>query len=470
MYAVKRRTIIGRGRECEVWINDSAISRQHVRIDVGDDNQFVLSDLGSRNGTRVNGERVTTRSLVDGDRIEVGASSLLKLVVQDELDLRFQDAQRMEALGRLAGGIAHEFNNLLTVILNNLAHMETVMARFNEPDLVECIHDSLLEARRGAQLTRNLLGYARHGNFDAKRVELSDLAASFVRLINRTLSADIKIVTDIEPGLVIQGDANRLHQVLLNLGLNARDAMPDGGTLTVSVGHVNIAADDETCARGVPAGSWVRMAVSDSGQGMDDDTRARIFEPFFSTKKDGSGSGLGLAVADGIVRLHGGHILVDSAPGKGSTFAIFIPPLDENLPAESPVAVAAETRVAPQRGRRVLVVDDEEPVRKSIARLLESARFDTVETSDGEAAIAAFEREHARIGLVLLDLTMPRMDGEVVFRRMHAIDPHVPVVLCTGRIDEDTATRLRAQGVVDILLKPFDRIQLIELVSRFVNG
>ncbi len=458
MIPIRGNTIVGRSPEAAMFIDDVGVSRQHASIELDDDQHFILNDLGSRNGTRLNGEPVTRHRLANGDRIEIGGTALLKFVIQDPLEIQVQEAQRLEALGRLAGNLAHEFNNLLTVVINNLEHLRVTAG--DNASLLECLDDSLFEARRGAQLTRNLLAFARRGPYDPKPVDVGGIIEAFVRLFERMLPPTIRLTTQRGERLTTIGDSAQLHQVLLNLGLNARDAMPDGGALTITAERVTVRAGDEDSKLGVEPGDHVVVRVKDGGIGMDRQTRDQAFEPFFTTH-EGS-TGLGLAVVDSIVRGHNGLIHLETAPGAGATFTVYLPAVGGDA-ARTP---AQPTSTAAVADGVILVIDDDEAVRRSIKRLLVAAGF-TVETSpSGAAAIELVQRAPASVGVALVDLAMPGLDGVATLRQLRALAPSLPVILMSGRLDDPRLHHVEQDNDVSLLLKPFERSGLLDAITK----
>ncbi len=470
MFPIEGSVRIGRGDQVDIRIDDKGISRQHAEISRNSDGHFVVRDLGSRNGVKVNGKRVSQQELQFGDRIELGGTTCLKFIYQDELEIQLQESHRLEAIGRLAGGVAHEFNNLLTVVINNLAYIRGLIAAGEteqEQQMLECIDDSLDEAKRGAQLTNSLLGFARRRPFEPTAIDLKELVTNFVRLIGRTLERNIKVNTKVAPDLFVFGDVSQIHQVLLNLALNAQDAMPNGGELTVSAHHVQLDTDDEAVVEsGVPVGSYVELLVRDTGVGIDESTRQRMFEPFFSGKAVGEGTGLGLSLALGIIRSHNGHVTVKSSPGEGAEFRIYLPAIDIEQQPPANARELTDPIVEQRTNGTVLVVDDQAGVRRSVARLLKGMGHQVIMASGGESAVETYRRRGGQIGVVLLDRKMPSPDGEATFYRLRTLDPTVRVVLCTGHVSDERVGELRQAGVFDVLSKPFEVDALADVVGK----
>jgi CheY-like chemotaxis protein len=316
-----------------------------------------------------------------------------------------------------------------------------------------------MAAARASELTRGILSFVRGRGSERVAVDLSALVSEVVRMLRHTLEQGIRIEPSVEPNVIVYGSQSELHQVILNLCLNARDAMPDGGTLSI------LAATTQASAPPGPRHRSAVLSVADTGIGMDAATQARIFEPFFTTKREGVGYGLGLATVHEIVKLHGGQIQLDTAPGNGSRFVVTLPILDEEA-----VRFSSTEERAPPLTRRpsasvsILLVDDEQIVRRSVARLLRQAGFAVTEAADGAEAIALYSRRAH--DLVVLDLDMPGLDGEQTQARLMVLDPHARIVFASGHADPKREASVRARGALAFLQKPFGLETLIGLVNE----
>ncbi|HEY8430343.1 MAG TPA: response regulator [Sandaracinaceae bacterium] len=451
--------VLGRSDDCDLQLDDPKVSRVHARL-VRQGEQWLIEDLGSRNGTLVNGERLTERrALSFGDRVQLSPDTMLVFAREDPLEDRLLHRQKMEVIGQLAAGIAHDFNNLLNVIAAGVAHLGGLPpgTTLGDPDVRECVEDVRAAAKRASELTARLLTIARREDGGRakprQRVNVSALGEEVLALVRRTFDRRIRIASRIEPGLTVVGDYAALHQALMNLCINARDAMPSGGQLTLTVEPVR---DPDT-------GSNVReiaVVVKDTGVGMDEPTLARVFEPFFTTKAKGTGSGLGLATVYEVVTSHGGVIEVESNRGEGSTFTLMLPA----APAESAGPPARARRPAtatadelPRRGRpaRVLIVDDEELVRRSLGRLVRAAGYEVLFAADGAQALRVYAADR-RPDVVLLDLDMPNLSGAETLARLKRMDPGARVVLVSGYYDENRKRHLLARGALDFIAKPVE--------------
>ena len=358
-------------------------------------------------------------------------------------------AQRMEAVGTLAAGIAHDMNNVLASI-RNLGHL--LLSDVSDGKLRADIEQIIGQTDRGAALTRGLLAFSRRGQYRKRVIRLDEVLRQVMPLLERTLPKSITIRNEvklIDAG--IEADETQLEQVLVNLALNAKDAMDGAGTLT-------IAADVD------PEAHKVHILVTDTGCGMDAATRRRAFEPFFTTKPQGKGTGLGLSTVWGIVQSHGGTVTVESQPGRGSTFKIVLP-LSKAKPTTLPTRVLSEQAIV--RGT-VLLVDDEAAVRSTSKRLLERMGLDVVAAENGAEALDAYSKHEADIRLVILDMGMPVMGGAECFRRLRERSD-VPVLIATGYSNDEEAQSLVSAGAM-ILEKPFSSQQFKSEVLRLITS
>jgi PAS domain S-box-containing protein len=378
------------------------------------------------------------------------------------LEQQVQRAQRLDSLGVLAGGIAHDFNNLLTGILGNAEYLRD---RLGDGDDLEAARAIAAAAQRAAGLTRQMLAYA--GQRDLGRrdaVEIDELVRELRALLDATLSKKAELELSIEPGSVVLGDRATLGQVLMNLLTNASDALADRpGRISVRARPVHELDARWDAAQGatVRPGRWVLVEVSDTGSGMDETTRGRVFEPFFTTKE--KGHGLGLAACLGIVAAHGGAVLVESELGTGSCFSVLLPAC---APAERGSGPIRET--PPPRPCRVLVVDDEAVVRAQLRRSLELRGYAVIEAIDGRTALAALTTAPLpeRPDVVILDMTMPDIDGAEVVKRVRAAGSSVPIVVSSGYLDVAVERRLPRGQFQGFLPKPYGPTDLVNAIER----
>jgi signal transduction histidine kinase/CheY-like chemotaxis protein len=369
-----------------------------------------------------------------------------------ELETRLFRAQKLESLGLLAGGIAHDFANLLTVILTSAS---LASARASDPLVSEELAAITGAAERGALLTRQLLAISRTHPLTLQAVDLGDRLRSLSTLLHRILPERItlELSDDGEPALV-DGDPSQLDQVLMNLCINARDAMPQGGSLKIRTELVPV---DPNARPGEEAGPWIAVAVTDSGSGMPPEVVERVFEPFFTTKPDRVGTGLGLAVVFSIVRQHGGTITCESAVGQGTTFRFRLPVAREHaVPASTPAA-------SPRTGTgRILVADDDTDIRETVGRILDSAGYSTLTVADGNAAAAAVRAE--AFDLAFLDVVMPGPTCVDLVSRLRTLRPDLRVLLSSGYAADADILRLAQDQCSGLLVKPFAFAELMRAV------
>ena len=363
-------------------------------------------------------------------------------------------AQKLEALGRLAGGIAHDFNNNLTAILG---YVDLLIDRV---DPRESIARDLTEVRRAAErsagLVRRLLAFGRRQVLQTKPVDLHAVITTVAPMLERLLGEHVKVDVLGTPGVrAVNGDASELEQVIINLALNARDAMPGGGTLTIETANAE-PSPDQRAAMG--PGPYVLMRISDTGDGMSAQVRDQIFDPFFTTKPAGKGTGLGLSAVYGIIKQLNGFVWVDSEPGAGSTFYVYLPVATEE--AGGTETIAARHPSAPSQAHTVLVVEDEETVRRFIKRALQSSGFSVLEAQSPDDALAIAARGEP-ITLLLTDVVMPRMSGPELARRLRAARPDLPVLYMSGYPSSVVMSESEASAAIPLLAKPFTTTQLV---------
>ena len=383
------------------------------------------------------------------------------------VEARLWQAQKMESLGRMAGGIAHDFNNLLTPIVGFSEMALQSLPPNNE--LRSDLQAILDAARRGQELTRQILALSRRQVLTMRSVDVNAEVQTLGHMLQRVMHENIRLVLRLAPQPArVRADASQLHQTLVQLVLNACDAMPEGGTLTL---EVELRRVDSGCANGespIPSGDYVCIRVSDTGRGMDEETRAHLFEPFYTRKDLGGGVGLGLATVYGIVKQHGGFIAVDTAEGRGTTFEVLLPAVSEETQPEerkprSPARKEAAENRAPTALATVLVADDEEAVRKLITRLLASEGLSVLTAADAEAALAIAARHAKPIDLLVTNVMMPACHGPALYRALRARHPETRVLYISGFSRESLADR---EAVEDcpFLEKPFSAEALLRAV------
>ncbi len=407
--------------------------------------------------------------IYDKDGIVRGASHVARDVTErHSLETQNLHAQKLESLGVLAGGVAHDFNNLLTGILGNASLVADSMhpANPNRRILNECMQ----AAERAAQLTRQLLAYAGKGRFVVEPVDLSALVRELSTLLHTSISRKVQIRLELTDNLpTVEADAGQLQQVVMNLIMNGAEAIGENVGLVVCSTALQIVDDAYLRTLGtegqyIAPGRYVALEVHDSGCGMDEATLARIFEPFFTTKF--TGRGLGLAAVSGIVHGHKGAIKVYTSPAKGSTFKVLFPAMGIETSQISQTVDFQDVREG--NNQTVLIVDDEESVRSTARNTLQRHGYRTLEARDGREAIVVFRQFTSEIKLVLLDLTMPYMNGEEVLRELKMIRPDVRVLLSSGFNEVEAVRRFTGKGLAGFLQKPYTSATLAEIVKRLI--
>ncbi len=404
--------------------------------------------------------------------IEFGGERALQGIILDiddskKLEQKIFQAHKMEAIGRLAGGVAHDFNNLLTAILG----YSKSMSRKLDPD--DPLHENAREisfaAERAAALTRQLLAFGRKQAMKPERFNVNRIVHGMWNMLSSLISSNIQVVLRLTPGLgLVKADPGQLEQVLMNLVLNARDAMADGGTLTIETIPQDLAAEELSDNPDAAPGPYVCLAVRDTGCGLDEKKLRHIFEPFFSTKGLAEGTGLGLSVVYGIVQQHGGVISVESESGKGSRFCVFLPlSVDEpSLPAEDPQPLA----LADRGGKRVLVVEDEHMVRRFIASILREFGYEVAEAESAEEAMVSHEHELESFNLLLADIMLPGRSGIHLVKDLIAVNPDLAVVLTSGYAVKEAELNFVRVSNYQYLEKPFTDEELMASVRRALDS
>jgi PAS domain S-box len=415
-------------------------------------------------------QRVDGKGTVDLESVSIpfeyqGARAALTVArdvsVRVQLEEQLRHAQRMEAVGRLAGGVAHDFNNLLTVIIS---YSELIQSQADgDPVLAADVAEIRNAADRAAALTRQLLSFSRRQVLQPAPLDVNAVVSGAEGLLRRLIGPEIEIVSRLDPAAgMVNADRGQLEQVIMNLVVNARDAMPDGGVLTVETAL--LAADDapESARAASTAERFASIIVRDTGKGMDAETMRRIFDPFFTTKEIGRGTGLGLATVHGIMEQSGGAVAVKSRPGYGSEFCILLPALPAVQSAAAP-AVETTTTCVPRGSGRVLLVEDDPAVREGVRRMLGASGYEVIEAPDGSTALATLDRDAQAFEVVLSDVAMPALDGRQLSREVRARWPKLPIVLMSGFADPDAVER-DVPGVT-FLQKPLEVATLVAAVQ-----
>jgi PAS domain S-box-containing protein len=381
------------------------------------------------------------------------------------LEEQLHQSQRMESIGQLAGGVAHDFNNILAVIMSNAGLLAEDLSQRGIP--VEEASEILEAAERGAALTRQLLAFSRKQHRQVATFVLNDVVVDLKTMVRRIVGEDVEVKVDLQDDGGVRADRAQLGQVIMNLVANARDAMPTGGTLTIETRATTLDARS-AAGLGLVPGTYLRLSVHDTGVGMSPEVKARIFEPFFTTKDVGKGTGLGLATVFGIVKQSDGAISCDSAPGKGTRFRIYLPRIAGVTSV--PTVPRTKTGENPMLGTgTILLVEDEAQVRKAVGRQLRSLGYQVIEAADARAALAVIEDKHV-IDLMLSDLVMPGMDGRQLATLVTAARPEIEVLFMSGYTEHVT---MRSSTLVPndrLLAKPFTQKQLSTAILRVLRN
>jgi nitrogen-specific signal transduction histidine kinase/CheY-like chemotaxis protein len=396
-------------------------------------------------------------------------ATLRDITREVELEKQFQQALKMEALGRLAGGIAHDFNNLLTVI-----HLSTrLLERKMQPDasLLNHVRQIREAGERAASLTEQLLSFSRREAIEPRVLNLNQVTGELSQMLQRIIGEDVELSLDLAEDLwPVKMDPAQFEQVLMNLVVNSRDAMPDGGTLSLKTGNVTL--DEAYVVSNVDArpGDHVLLTVRDTGHGMSDEVQAHLFEPFFTTKEQGQGSGLGLSTVFGIVRRNGGHICVESHKGEGTSFEIYLPrdrAIKDEIPAQF---LWAEMAASTMERETVLVVEDDVGVRHMATRVLVSYGYHVLEAEGGPEALQISEQYEKPIHLLLADVVMPQMNGRQLVNRLRGQRPGIPVLYISGWADNAIMQLDVLPPNTAFLPKPFSVEELILKVRALMAG
>lgn len=385
---------------------------------------------------------------------------------REALQKQLFQAQKMEAVGTLAGGIAHDFNNILQIVLgfSDIGLLDTSSSDTNRTHFRKIIE----AAQRGADLVRGLMIFSRKSEYKPQPLNMNQHVTSVRKMLERTIPKDINIELILEEKLpAIDADPTGVDQVLINLAVNARDAMPAGGILTFKTENVTLEDNVVTETVHVKPGNYVLLTVSDTGDGMDRTTMEHIFEPFFTTKTVGKGTGLGLAVVHGILNQHQGHISCESEPGKGTRFKLYFPVLEFET---GPGRLAENGELTSTGTETILVVDDEEAIRELMGGMLAKAGYKVIQACDGKEALEIYQSKHSEIDLVLLDLMMPVMGGQECLQGILKINQSSKVVITSGFIADELISDTMAIGAKGWIHKPCARTQALHEIRKVLDS
>ena len=402
--------------------------------------------------------------VVDGKSVGL-RGIVIDMTETKRLEAQLRQAHKMEAVGTLAGGIAHDFNNLLQAV-QGYAELLLLTKREKESE-----HEILMEisraARRGGELTRQLLAFSRKVESKLQPLDLNRTVNEVRLLLERTIPKMIRIELHLMGNLHrIKADPSQVEQIMMNLAVNARDAMPQGGTLTIETQNIIVTEEDCGSQPELIPGSYVLLTVSDTGTGIEKPMLEHIFDPFFTTKEVGKGTGLGLAMVYGIVKNHGGTVLCSSAPGAGTAFKIYFP-ASEKL--EEAPSMVAEAKASPRGSETLLLVDDDEALRDLGKKSLEMFGYTVITAPDGESAVQIYGKEKDRIDLVLLDLIMPHMGGRQCLRELLAVNPEAKIVIASGYAVAGEIEQAMTSGAQAFINKPYDIQQMLKVVREVLG-
>jgi len=439
---------------------------------------FAAVPERSRGISERHGELVGRRK--DGTEFPIDASiaklyqagqMIFTIFLQDisarkQLEAQFLQSQKMEAVGRLAGGIAHDFNNLLTAITG---YAELLLGDLDQSDPRRCdVAEIQKAADRAAMLTRQLLAFSRKQILEPQVLDLNTVVASMDKLLQRLIGEDIDLVTILDPALGhVKADPGQFEQVIMNLAVNARDAMPQGGKLTVEMANADLDVQYTRQHLAVPSGSYVMLAVSDTGCGMDAETQSHLFEPFFTTKEAGKGTGLGLSTVYGIITQSGGTIWVYSELGQGTTFKIYLPRVEAEVDRVDLYSPVADT---PTESATILLVEDESMVRTLVRRILDQHGYTVLEAPRGGDAIAIAAQHDGPIHVLLTDVVMPEMSGHVLAEQLAALRPGIQVIYISGYTDGAIVRHGVLAADAIFLQKPFTPNDLVRKVYQVLDA
>ncbi|HEY2413490.1 MAG TPA: response regulator [Pirellulaceae bacterium] len=469
IFGFSKDEILGNGPPFEKFVPPSFQQSGEellTRIRSGDMQAHSTNDNLTKDGRTIACDWFNTPLLDDNGNFTGLLCLAQDVTARKAMESQLQQAQKMEVVGHLAGGVAHDFNNLLAVILGCCQFLEndaTLTADSHE--LVEEIYKA---GTRAAALTKQLLAFSRRQILQPKLLNLNEVVTETVVMLDRLIGEDIELKTNLYARLwPVKVDAGQMNQVIMNLAVNARDAMREGGTLIIQTTNTELDESYAQCHPQVKAGPYVSLAITDTGCGMDEQTKARMFEPFFTTKETGKGTGLGLATVFGIVKQSGGHVTVYSEIGKGTTFRVYLPKEETATDAGR----EKKSPPAPPRGTEtVLVVEDEKMMRNLACRTLQSQGYMVLSARDGENAIEVYKLHTGSIQLVLTDVVMPKMGGRQLYDQLRALQPDLKVLFMSGYTDDAVLRHGVLEAETNFIEKPFTYAALASAVRKVLDS
>lgn len=468
MFRCSARNVLGEPLDRFIPQRFREAHHQHIRV-FGETRitQRQMGQVRPISGLRADGEEFPIEASIS--QINADGKRLFTVIIRDitekkRLESQFLRAQRMESIGTLAGGLAHDLNNILSPILTAT---ELLQMRTNEEGNLRLLELIQTNALRGSEMIRQVLSFARGVEGDYTILQPSHLIKEIVRILTDTFPKNIEIRFSLSPGLwPVSGDATQLHQVLMNLCVNARDAMPEGGKLRIEAENVEI--DEHYARMNVEAkpGRYVRLLVQDSGMGIPREILDKIFDPFFTTKKQGQGTGLGLSTAAGIVRSHGGFVNVYSEVDRGTHFTIYLPASQSPQPAPPPLLRPDLPR---GNGECILVVDDEASIREVARETLTTFGYTVMTAHDGTDALAQFAAHAEQIQLVLTDMMMPYMDGPATIRALRKLSPSLRIIVTSGLKTTPRQAETSSLEIQAFLPKPYTAETLLKTIAKVLT-
>ncbi|MCP4606598.1 MAG: response regulator [Proteobacteria bacterium] len=470
IFGVQSEDLIGLSLLDFVSLEDRAlVLEQTERRNKGVHNSYNLEII--RPDGQKRSIQVTVTPLIDDNLEYKGAIGIFRDITEQKRTEKrqLQQTQKMEAVGRLTGGIAHDLNNILGAIMSSVSVLELEIPKDNP--IREEIQNIMDACRKGGNLTRNILGFARKGNYVKENLSLNRIVIRIMGLLKHTISKKVDIITELDDELgLVKGDRDQIESTLMNICINAADAMSGQGVLTISTKNVFLTESSDIITNGnIEPGRYVQMRVLDNGVGMNDETKERAFEPFFTTKPEGEGTGLGLSMVDSIVRSHGGTVIIDSELGIETTVAVFFPALDYSETRHSYQVDIGLPSTNP-KSDCILVVDDDRLIRNSTRRSLETLGYDVIIASSGKEAREIYQENEETISLVVLDLIMPVMDGFEVFDELKGINPKAKILIFSGYYKDEKVDELLKKGASGFIQKPFDIRSLSDEVKKALNS
>lgn len=468
IFGYTKDEMLGQGPPYGQFVSASAWPEAEAtigRIRTGDIHVNWINENLTKDGRKIACDWFITPIVDDGGSFGGFIGLAQDVTEQKSLQAQFYQSQKMEAIGQLAGGVAHDFNNLLTIISGN---SELLLGKLTADDPKAVALRAISDAgQRAAGLTRQLLEFSRRAAIDKKVLDLNAVVRETESMLGRLIGEDIQFTLSLDSSIDrIKADPGQIGQILINLAVNARDAMPRGGTLSVETSSIELDATGAARYPGFLPGRYVRLAVRDSGRGMTDEIRARIFEPFFTTKKPGKGTGLGLATVYGIVKQCGGGIDVDTEPDRGTTFSIFFPAVDEPLP---PAALERATGSVAGGNETILLVEDDDAVRAIAVIALEMRGYTVIQADCGARAIELVDTFEGRIDLLVTDVVLPGLNGRELAEKIVSRFPNLKVLYQSGYTDDSVVRHGVLAAEVAFLQKPYSPSSLARRVRELLD-